>query len=249
MLLRHTGRPKGHARMKRVLAIQNYWDDTPGYLGEILQEYDIACDIIKADEAPLPDPTGYNAIFALGGPQRANDPFPYLDQQKVLLRQVVTQDIPYLGICLGGQLLASAMGAPVTRHHTTEIGFFEVQLTSEGKRDPLFHGLPGYQQVIHWHEDIFDLPRGAVRLATSETTSNQAFRVGHRAYGLQYHIEVTPGIFDIWFGQEDLLQNLSQALPPGTIDRIKQEQADRYPLYREHSRILFENFLKISACL
>jgi len=237
--------------MRNVLALQNYWDDPPGYLGEIMEEFGIPYDTVKVDEAPMPDPTGYSAVISLGGPQNANahEKYPYLLQEKELLRSIVQLDIPYLGICLGGQLLASALQAPVTRHHTTEIGFFKVQLTGEGKRDPLFHGLPGYQQVIHWHEDIFDLPRGAVRLATSETTSNQAFRVGHRAYGLQYHIEVTPHIFDIWFGQEDLLQNLSQALPPGTIDRIKQEQTDRYPLYREHSRILFENFLKISACL
>ncbi|TMD63812.1 MAG: type 1 glutamine amidotransferase [Chloroflexi bacterium] len=237
--------------MRRVLALQNYWDDPPGYLGEIMAEFGIPYDTVKVDEAPLPDPTRYSAVISLGGPQNANahEQYPYLLQEKELLRSIVQLDIPYLGICLGGQLLASALHAPVTRHHTTEIGFFEVQLTGAGKRDPLFHGLPGNPQVIHWHEDIFDLPRGAVRLATSETTSNQAFRVGHRAYGLQYHIEVTPAMFDIWFGQEDLMQNLSQALPPGTIDMIMQEQADRYPLYREHSRILFENFLKISACL
>ncbi len=200
--------------MRNVLALQNYWDDPPGYLGEIMEEFGIPYDTVKVDEAPMPDPTGYSAVISLGGPQNANahEKYPYLLQEKEFLRSIVQLDIPYLGICLGGQLLASALQAPVTRHHTTEIGFFEVQLTGEGKRDPLFHGLPGYQQVIHWHEDIFDLPRGAV-------------------------------------SQEDLIQNLSQALPPGTIDRIKQEQADRYPLYREHSRILFENFLKISACL
>src|SRR6202022_2286976 len=105
MLPRCLARPKGHARMKRVLAIQNYWDDTPGNLGEIFKENDIACDFITADEAGLPDPADCDAIFALGGPQHANDPLPYLEQQKVLLRQVVTQDIPYLGLCLGGQSL------------------------------------------------------------------------------------------------------------------------------------------------
>jgi GMP synthase (glutamine-hydrolysing) len=235
--------------MKRVLAIQNYWDDTPGYLGEILQEYDIACDIIKADEAALPDPAGYDAIFALGGPQHANDPLPYLEQQKVLLRQVVTQDIPYLGICLGGQLLASAMGAPVTRHHTTEIGFFEVQLTPEGKADPLFTGLPGYQQVIHWHEDIFVLPPGALRLATSADTPNQAFRIGKRAYGLQYHIEVTPEMLDIWFGDPDYKKEIIRASGPAVLEEIERDVPKRYPIYREHTRILFENFLKISGCL
>ncbi len=235
--------------MKQVLAIQNYWDDTPGYLGEILQEHDIACEIIKADEAPLPDPTRYNAIFALGGPQHANDPYPYLEQEKALLRQVVEQDIPYLGICLGGQLLASAMGAPVTRHHTTEIGFFEVQLTDEGKIDPLFAGLPGYQQVIHWHEDTFAIPPGALRLVTSPDTPNQAFRIGKRAYGLQYHIEVTPQMLDTWFGHPDYKNEIMRVSGPDVLIAIAQDIPKRYPFYRKHTRILFENFLKISGCL
>src|SRR5256884_4367538 len=158
--------------MKRVLALQQYWDDPAGYLGEILQEHGIEYEVVKVDEAPLPDPSGYDAIFALGGPQHANadDKYPYLAQEKKLLRKVVEQDIPYLGICLGGQLLASALGAPVTRHLMTEIGFYEIELTEEGKRDPLFQGFAGSQLVWHWHEDIFDLPRGAVRLATSANT-------------------------------------------------------------------------------
>src|SRR5947209_3716808 len=146
--------------MKRVLAIQNYWDDSPGYLGEILQEHDIACEVVKADEASIPDPGGYDAFFILGGPQSTNedDRYPYLAQEKVLLRQAVEQDIPFLGICLGGQLLAGALEAQVVRHVTSEIGFFEVQLTEAGKDDPLFEGLPGYQQVIQWHDDVFSLP-------------------------------------------------------------------------------------------
>src|SRR5438876_4781385 len=143
--------------MKRVLAVQNYWDDPPGYLCEIMQEHAIACDTVKANETAIPDPGRYDALIVLGGPQHANaeDKYPYLAQEKELLRQVVDQDIPYLGLCLGGQLLASAMGAVVTHHSMCEIGFYEVQLTEEGHADPLFQNLPGYQQVIHWHEDTF----------------------------------------------------------------------------------------------
>ena len=162
---------------------------------------------------------------------------------------MVERDIPYLGICLGGQLLASALEAPVTRHHMTEIGFYEVQLTDEGKNDPLFQGLPGYQQVIHWHEDTFGLPHGAVRLATSENTVNQAFRFGRRAYGLQFHIEVTPDIFDIWFRCPDFKEIIDRTLGPRALETIERDWLTRYPIYRSHSRTLFENFLKISGCL
>ena len=237
--------------MKRVLALEQYWDDPPGYLGEILQEHGIDCEVIKVDETPIPDPSRFDAIFALGGPQHANahDKYPYLAQEKEYLRRVVEQDIPYLGICLGGQLLASALEAPVTRHHITEIGFYEVQLTDEGKNDPLFQGLPGYQQVIHWHEDTFGLPHGAVRLATSENTVNQAFRFGRRAYGLQFHIEVTPDIFDIWFRFPDFKEKIDGVLGPHSLETIERDWLTLYPIYLSHSRTLFENFLKISGCL
>jgi GMP synthase (glutamine-hydrolysing) len=111
--------------MKRVLALQFIWDDPPGYLGEIMQEHDILCEVVKVDEAPVPDPTAYDAFIAMGGPQHvgANDRYPYLPGVEAAIRRAVEEDIPYLGLCLGGQLLAHALGAPVSRHHVTEIGF------------------------------------------------------------------------------------------------------------------------------
>jgi len=237
--------------MKRVLALQQIWDDPPGVLGTIMEAYDIACDVVKVEEAPIPDLSGYDALIVLGGPQNADedDIHPYLTEEKRLLRHAIAQDIPYLGMCLGGQLLARALDAPVTRHHYAEIGFFEVQLTEEGKRDPLFDGLPGYQQVLQWHEDTFGIPDGAVRLATSEGAENQAFRFGRRAYGLQYHIELTPSMLDTWLHYPEYKQELVRIAGPDAPDRIEQERARRYPIYREHTRIVFENFLRISGCI
>lgn len=237
--------------MKRVLALQQIWDDPPGILGTIMEAHHIACDVVKVDEAPIPDLNGYDALIALGGPQNADedDTYPYLAQEKRLLRHLIAQDIPYLGMCLGGQLLARALDAPVHRRRCTEIGFFEVQLTEEGKRDPLFAGLPGYQQVLHWHEDTFDIPVGAVRLATGDGAQNQAFRFGRRAYGLQYHIEVTPSMLNTWVQYPEYRQELIRKLGPDAPDRIEQDGARLYSLYREHTRILFENFLRISKCI
>ena len=237
--------------MKRVLALQQVWDDPPGVLGTIMEAYDIACDVVKVEEAPIPDLSGYDALIALGGPQNVDedDIHPYLTEEKRLLRDVVAQDIPFLGMCLGGQLLARALDAPVTRRHYAEIGFFEVQLTEEGRRDPLFDGLPGYQQVLHWHEDTFGIPTGAVRLATSDGAKNQAFRFGRRAYGLQYHIELTPPMLDTWLRYPEYKQELIRIAGPDAPERIEKERARRYPIYREHTRIVFENFLRISGCI
>ena len=237
--------------MTRILAIQHIWDDPPGYLGEILEEHSIPCDTVNIEEDPIPDPNAYDAIFALGGPQHANayDKYPYLAQEEQVLREVVKQDIPFLGICLGGQVLANAMGAAVTRHAMTELGFYEVQLTEEGRRDPLYQGLPGSQLVFQWHEDTFALPAGAVHLATSANTFNQAFRIGQRAYALQYHIELTPAMLQTWIHLPQYQQEVMDILGPNALDQIEQDRAKYYALYLEHGRILFENFLRLSGCL
>lgn len=239
-------------RPRRILAIQQISDDPPGYLGEILAEHGIACDTVQAEQRLLPDHLdNYGALLVLGGPQHVGEEerYPYLRQEQALIRQAVEQDIPYLGICLGGQLLANVLGADVKRHDFVELGFYQVQLTEAGQHDPLFEGLPGYQQVIHWHEDVFGLPAGAVLLATSPSTPHQAFRYGRCAYGLQYHIELTPAMLDMWLYTPDYREEIISLLGPDAIGRLEEERARFYPLYRQHARLVFENFLRLAGLL
>ena len=235
--------------MKRVLALQFCWDDPPGYLGEIMQEHNIPYEIVEADKCPVPDPTEFDAILAMGGFQHVgeNEKYPYLVEVESMIRKAVEEDIPYLGICLGGQLLAHALGAPVKRHSITPLGFFNVQTTDMGKTDPLFHGLPDSMQVFHWHEDTFDIPKEAVQLACNAQTDNQAFRYGRHAYGTQYHIEVTPDMIDVWFHFPEYRQEIVSALGEGAVDNNVRDSARLILIYRQHSRIMFENFLKIAG--
>jgi GMP synthase-like glutamine amidotransferase len=237
--------------MKRVLALQFTWDDPPGYLGEIMQEHDILCEVVEVDKTPVPDPAEYDALIAMGGPQHVgdNEKYPYLVGVESAIRKAVEEDIPYLGLCLGGQLLAHALGAPVKRHSMALIGFYEVQLTEEGEADPLFRGLPGYQEVILWHEDTFDIPRDAVQLATNAHTENQAFRYGRRAYGTQYHIELTPGMLDVWMHHPDYRQEIVYTLGESAADKFVSDRSRFYALYRGHTRIVFENFLRIGGLI
>ena len=237
--------------MKRVLALQFCWDDPPGYLGEIMQEHDIYYEVVEADRDPVPDPTEFDAILAMGGFQHVgdNETYPYLVGVESAIRKVVEEDIPYLGICLGGQLLAHVLGAPVKRHSITPLGFYNVQMTAEGKTDPLFHGLADNIQVFHWHEDTFDIPKEAVQLASNAQTENQAFRYGRHAYGTQYHIEVTSDMIDIWFHFPEYRQEIVSALGEGAVDNYVSDSASLFPLYRQHSRIMFENFMKIAGLI
>ncbi len=237
--------------MKRVLTIINIADDPTGYVGELLEEHGITYEVIDATAKPLPDPTVYDAMIVFGGPQNANedDKYPYLLQEKIVLRKAVEQEIPILGICLGGQLLAATLGGMVKKHTLTEIGFSEVQCTDEGRNDPLYAGLAGQQMVYQWHEDTFALPSEAVRLATSEKTENQAFRYGHSAYGIQYHIELTPTMLDAWLHEPSLKQELVSTRGSDEYERIISERSQYHSLYKEHTRVMFENFLRIAGLL
>jgi len=237
--------------MERVLVLQHVWENPEGYVGAVLRMHHIAYDVVCVETEPLPDLTNYAAIIAFGGTQHVYEDhkYGYFEQEKALLRQAVAQDIPVLGVCLGGQLLASALGAEVRQHSITEIGFFEIPFTSAGKTDPLFQGLPGYQKVFHWHEDTFDLPAGAVLLASNEHTENQAFRYGRHAYGLQYHIEVTPDMLDTWLHHPDLQPDEEEGHYLDTITSIEQNQHRHFATYQAHTWTLCENFLMISGLI
>ena len=234
--------------MTRVLILQHAWEDPPGALGEMLNERDISFDTIDLEKGePLPAELRYDALIILGGPEYAGDDeaYPYLVREKALIREAVARDVPFLGVCLGGQLLAQAMGARVTRNGLFELGFFEMQLTAAGNDDPLFRGLPGYQQVFNWHSDAFEVPERGTLLASGADGSKQAFRVGRRAYGFQYHIELTPHMFATWTHFHPHRQETIDLVGRERFLQVSLDFAALYPLYLEHTRIIFENFLSL----
>jgi GMP synthase-like glutamine amidotransferase len=135
-------------------------------------------------------------VIVLGGSPAVHDPA--LLGTRRWIRDAVLRDVPFLGVCLGGQLLATALGGLVGPASAAEVGIHDVFLTSGGRRDPLFAGLPGRFPVFGWHEDEFELPRGAIPLAGSIGCEHQAFRFGSSAYGLQFHPEVRPDDLGRW---------------------------------------------------
>lgn len=147
-------------------------------------------------ESPaLPDPESPDLIIALGGPMSVNDEaaLPWLADEKRFLREAVQAQRPVLGICLGAQLIASALGAAVRPGTDKEIGWFEIEATSDRRED---FRLPERTLVFHWHGETFELPPGAVRLARSAGCENQAFQIGDNVIGLQFHLETTPESLD-----------------------------------------------------
>ncbi|RMX05755.1 type 1 glutamine amidotransferase [Corticibacter populi] len=145
--------------------------------------------------APLPEPASFDALIALGGPMSVNDQdsLPWLLAEQQLIRTCIEMRKPVLGICLGAQLMAAALGARVRAGAHREIGWFPIQACDGG---PGTFRFPEQLEVFHWHGETFDLPDGAGLLATSAACRHQAFQIGPRALGLQFHLETTPDSAD-----------------------------------------------------
>jgi GMP synthase (glutamine-hydrolysing) len=152
--------------------------------------------------AAEPDPARYDGLIFMGGAMSVNDGLPHLEREARWVAQAVEAGRPVLGVCLGAQLIAKALGASVYRNPVKEIGWFEIELTGEGAADPLFAGVGPRETVFQWHGETFDLPPGARWLASSTACCHQAFRIGSSAYALQFHLEVTPEMIADWCSQD-----------------------------------------------
>ena len=166
--------------------IQHSTIDRPGLLGETLEATGISLCVIRPDVGErVPECLEDFAGLVLGGgPQGAyeQDRYPYLSKECALVRRAASEGKPVLGLCLGAQLMAFALGARV-RPGRREVGFFEVNLDPISEYDPLWRGIPAKFVATHWHGDVFDIPPGGMRLAWSALTPNQLFRYGHALYG------------------------------------------------------------------
>lgn len=173
-----------HVPFEGIGSIQ-HWIDT--------HDHSLSFTRFFADD-PLPQQQDYDRLIVMGGPMNIyeEDIHPWLIREKAFLSEAIQKNKTIIGICLGAQLLASALGAKVFANKEKEIGWFPVRLTSQAQAMSLFAGFPASLQVVHWHGDTFSPPSGAVNLATSTACENQAFLYNDRILGLQFHLESTP---------------------------------------------------------
>lgn len=139
-------------------------------------------------------PAGYDFLVVMGGPMNVDEEniYPWLKQEKKWIAQAIDAGKKVLGVCLGAQLIARALGAPVYKNPQKEIGWWPVEWSADAKNHPAFSRFSKSSEVFHWHGDTFDLPKGCVRAASSKACLNQAFFYGNNVAGLQFHLETTP---------------------------------------------------------
>jgi GMP synthase-like glutamine amidotransferase len=188
----------------RVLAFRHVPFEHLGRIEPELERRGIGIDYADLYQpgAIEPEPAHYDGLIFMGGAMSVNDGLPYLEKEARWIAQAVAAGRPVLGVCLGAQLIAKALGARVYPLPVKEIGWFEIELTGEGAADPLFAGAAQRETVFQWHGETFDLPPGARWLASSPACRHQAFRIGASAYALQFHLEVTPEMIADWCSQD-----------------------------------------------
>jgi GMP synthase-like glutamine amidotransferase len=234
-----------------VLVLQHAGCEPPGAYEDELRERGLALNRVLLDEGEeLPDWREYDAIVVMGGAMGANDErvHPWLAAEKRLIADAVRSGAPYWGVCLGAQLLAASLGAPVRRGATPELGVLPVQLTAAAAADPVFADAPQQFATLQWHGDTYELPAGAVQLARSPRYEQQAFSLG-RAYALQFHLEVDSALAEEWMRVPAYVDELEQLAGPGAparmLEQVRAEEQRSVPL----ARALFGRWLERVAVI
>lgn len=209
-----------------VLVVQNYQGSGLGQIEPILTDAGFSIDLrhpYDGDTLPADD-DGYRALIVLGGEQNAlaDDECPYFPHLLELIRKFGGSDKAVLGICLGSQLIARAYGGENILDRPMEFGWREVQLTEEGKSDPVLSAAGEAFPIFHWHRDTFSLPGNAIHMATSDMTPHQAYRIGRAVYGTQFHFEADTKLVAEW---NDQLGGLISGFAP--------QWTEQYPVLAE----------------
>jgi GMP synthase (glutamine-hydrolysing) len=234
----------------RVLVLQHIACEHPGVFSEVMRDRGVEQVPVELDEnEPLPEWREFDAVLAMGGPMGAVDDaeHPWLAPEKQLVREAVDEGRPFLGVCLGVQLLAAALDAPVYPAERPEVGLLPVELTPEGRDEPLFAGVEEPLVSLQWHGDTFDLPAGATLLARSPLVTNQAFRAAERAYGVQFHLEVTGEMAREWAKVPAYQRSLADTLGEEEGARFIADVERRADELHPAARRLFSNWLDLAA--
>lgn len=233
----------------RLLVFQHVDCEHPGMLRTFLREDGIQWDAVELDAGEtIPELESYDVLWVMGGPMDVweTDAYPWLVDEKAAIRTWVRElGRPYLGLCLGHQLLADSLGGACGPQEPPEIGILDVHLTGAGQADAIFTDMPADQKCLQWHGVcVTDDPADATVLASSNVCRNQAMRVGKTAWSLQYHVELESDTVGNW-GRIPAYKNaLEGALGPGSLARLDAEAGSLMADFNDNARKLYNNFMR-----
>lgn len=231
----------------KILVLQHVDVEHPGIFREFFKADGWTWDTVELDAGEtVPDVSAYDMMVVMGGPQDVwqEDKYPWLIAEKAAIRKfVVDLGRPYLGICLGHQLLAAAIGGEVALGKTPEVGLLTVKQTRAGLNDRIFRGISDPIDVLQWHgAEVVSLPDDAHVLASSDACAVQAFRYRDNAYGFQFHVEIMEQTVADWAAIPVYAQALDVALGKGAAGRLKSEVAERLPAFNRTAKTIYDNF-------
>ncbi|MDP9296372.1 MAG: type 1 glutamine amidotransferase [Actinomycetota bacterium] len=230
--------------MRPLVLLRNDPVDTYGIARDALAGEGLPVTALDAWEPTWPDLGEISGVVAFGGVMNVDetDRFPYLARERGFVRECVDRGVPVLGICLGAQLLARSLDAPVMRSPVREIGFTPIRPTSSGTSDPLVSAFSDGDLVFHWHEDTFELPAGSELLATGDDVLVQAYRAGERAWGLQFHLEIDRLEIEAWL--DDAGDDLEETWGKSK-ETVREEAELHLGRQSERARTAFRGFADI----
>jgi GMP synthase (glutamine-hydrolysing) len=235
--------------MPRLLVFQHVAVEPLGTLDELIRArgHRIRFHNFERDPDAQPEVDRYRGLIVLGGPMNVEDQHrrPHLKTELLAIERALTQGKPVLGICLGAQLLAHVLGAPVSRHAQAEIGWYDLHVSAAGRSDTVLSAAGERLPVFQWHAYSYDLPRDATHLASSATCEQQAFRFGTNAYGFQFHLEADAAVIERWLQLPSFRTELAAAGLRTDEQAIRTQTATLAAATRATADAVFNNFLDL----
>lgn len=234
----------------KFLAIKHVIAEGLGIFETFCHQAAIDIDYVELEKGDtFPSLEGYSAMWVMGGPMNVGDTqdYPWLVEEKQLIRDAIqTHKLPYMGVCLGAQLLADALDGQVSKMNAPEVGLLTIELTEAGQSNLLFTGLPNTCSVLQWHgQEVVQLPPGGTILASSPQCRVQAFAANGSAFGLQFHSEVIEETVEDWTQIPVYRADLEAVLGATGCHDLKQAVAAQMPTMNREAEVIFANFLKI----
>jgi GMP synthase-like glutamine amidotransferase len=230
--------------MKDIIIVRHIAYEGPGYFSEFLDRQGLGWRLVRVDAGePIPDSVaGFAGLVLMGGLMSVNDPLPWIEHELNLVKKALEADIPVLGHCLGGQMIAKSLGAEITPNRVKEFGWHWIRCNHATDNDGWLAGLPDEFDAFHWHGETFSVPNGANLLFSNQWCAHQGFSYG-KSLALQCHVEMTEDLIQEWVARAKPGELNGKPSSP-TGEMILQQSPGKLPEMQKHADVLYSRWLQ-----